>query len=73
MYGELSALHERVVDEWKSLKLRKFWIQFYSVLYSADETRVLWNALPDRTLAFKNGCVSGGKMSTEGFDAFNLC
>jgi hypothetical protein len=34
-------------------------------IYYADETGLFWKALPDRTLAFKNESVSGGKLSIE--------
>lgn len=42
-------------------------------VYSVDETRVLKQTLPDRIMAFKNGCVFGVEMSSERFCAFNLC
>jgi hypothetical protein len=34
-------------------------------IYNEDETGLFWKALPDCNLAFKNECVSGGKLSKE--------
>ena len=65
MCGESAAVRESdVLHEWKDIKLRQILDTFAPRdIYNADETGLFWKALPDRTLAFENERVSGGKLS----------
>jgi hypothetical protein len=65
MCSESATVHESdVLHEETDIKLRQIVYTFAPRdIYNADETGLFWKALPDHTLAFKNECVSGGKLS----------
>jgi hypothetical protein len=67
MCGKSATVRESdVLYEWKDIKLRQILDTFAQRdIYNADETGFFWKAFPDRTLAFKNEHVSGGKLSKE--------
>jgi hypothetical protein len=68
MCGESAPVRdsELLLHVWKAIKLRQIFDTFSPHdIYNADETGLFWKALPDRTLAFKNECVSNGKLSKE--------
>jgi hypothetical protein len=68
MCGESAAVRESelLLHEWKAIKLRQILDKLSLCdIYNADKTGLFWKALPDRTLAFKNECVSSGKLSKE--------
>jgi hypothetical protein len=68
MCGESADVCESgvLLHELKAVKLRQVLEAFSPCdIYNVDETGLFWKALPVHTLASKNECVSGGKLSKE--------
>ena len=68
LYGEAESVDQNGVDEWQTNCLPALLKQFKAEdIFNADETRLFYRCLADRTPVFKNDKCAGGKLSKERF------
>lgn len=60
--GESAAVNQETVKDWKECQLKELLSKFPPEdVFNADETGLMWQLLPDRTLTFKGETCNGGK------------
>lgn len=60
--GESASVNPETVKTWKETRLKELLAEYEPQdIFNADETGLMWQMLPDRTLTFKGEICSGGK------------